>query len=110
MGEAEAMHAAFMAMCAHRDSPDDEVFQDAIDALGMACGLNSGSRFVHTRRPSMKQILEFDDAGASDEEPAKGVTVGDIRAWHDQYDNLLTSWAECRALLSLATAHNESKN
>ncbi len=29
-------HDAFMAMCAHRDSPDDEVFQEAIDALGLA--------------------------------------------------------------------------
>jgi hypothetical protein len=28
--------AAFMAMGAHRDSPDAEMFQDAIDALGMA--------------------------------------------------------------------------
>ncbi len=28
-----ALHDAFMAMCSHRDSPDDEVFQDAIDAL-----------------------------------------------------------------------------
>lgn len=34
----KAMHDAFMAMCSHRDSPDAEVFQDAIDALGMACG------------------------------------------------------------------------
>ena len=31
-----ALHAAFMAMCAQRDTPDDEVFQDAIDALGLA--------------------------------------------------------------------------
>ncbi len=31
-----ALHIAFMAMCAQRDNPDDEVFQDAIDALGMA--------------------------------------------------------------------------
>jgi len=31
-----AMHDAFMAMCAHRDKPDDELFQDAIDALGIA--------------------------------------------------------------------------
>ena len=31
-----AMHKAFMAMCAHRDSPDLEVFQDAIDELGMS--------------------------------------------------------------------------
>jgi len=31
-----AIHSAFMAMCAQRDSPDNEVFQDAIDALGLA--------------------------------------------------------------------------
>jgi hypothetical protein len=31
-----AADAAFFAMCAQRDSPDDEVFQDAIDALGVA--------------------------------------------------------------------------
>lgn len=49
---------------------------------------------------AIKPLLEFDDAGASDDEPAKGVTVGDIRAWHDQYDRVLTSWAECRDLLS----------
>lgn len=55
----------------------------------------------------MKSLLEFDDAGASDSEPVKGVTVGDIRAWHDDqelhsahYDRMLTSWAECRDLLS----------
>jgi hypothetical protein len=30
------LHDAFMAMCAHRDSPDDEVLQDEIDALGIA--------------------------------------------------------------------------
>jgi len=28
--------AAFYAMCAQRDTPDDEAFQVAIDALGMA--------------------------------------------------------------------------
>jgi uncharacterized protein YjaG (DUF416 family) len=31
-----ALHIAFMAMCAQRDSPDNEVFQNAIDALGLA--------------------------------------------------------------------------
>jgi hypothetical protein len=31
-----ALHIAFMAMCAQRDNPDAEVFQDAIDALGLA--------------------------------------------------------------------------
>lgn len=36
----------------------------------------------------MKTFLEFDDAGAQDDEPAKGVTVGDIRAWHDKYDDM----------------------
>lgn len=30
-------------------------------------------------------LLDFDDAGAGDDEPAKGVTVGDIRAWHDAF-------------------------
>jgi len=37
------------------------------------------------RLETMKSFLEFDDAGASDEEPVKGITVGDIRAWHDEY-------------------------
>jgi hypothetical protein len=27
--------------------------------------------------------LRFDDPGAQNDEPAKGVTVGDIRAWYD---------------------------
>jgi hypothetical protein len=36
-GIVTAMHNAFMAMCAQRDNPDAEVFQDAIDALGLAC-------------------------------------------------------------------------
>lgn len=31
-----AGNEAFLAMCAYRDSPDEEVFQDAIDALGAA--------------------------------------------------------------------------
>lgn len=54
-----------------------------------------------------KSFLEFNDAGAQDDEPVKGVTVGDIRAWHDEqelhsahYDRILASWAECRELLS----------
>lgn len=33
-------------------------------------------------------ILEFDDPGASDEEPVKGVTMGDIRSWYDSYAEL----------------------
>ena len=31
----------------------------------------------------MGHLLFFDDAGAHDDHPAKGVTVGHIRAWHD---------------------------
>ncbi len=30
-----AGHAAFLAMCDQRDTPDAEAFQDAIDALGL---------------------------------------------------------------------------
>lgn len=69
----------------------------------------------------MKRILDFDDPGASDDELAKGVTVGDIRAWHDclektrevaskplkehiaenmrltiAYDDICTAWAKER--------------
>lgn len=36
----------------------------------------------------MRNLLDFDDPGASDDEPAKGVTMGDIRAWFDQMDRL----------------------
>jgi hypothetical protein len=32
----EIGNATFMAMCAFRDSNDEEAFQDAIDALGVA--------------------------------------------------------------------------
>jgi hypothetical protein len=39
----------------------------------------------------MKQFLEFDDAGASDDHPAKGITIGDIRAWHDHQEKLLAA-------------------
>lgn len=31
----------------------------------------------------MKTFLSFDDAGADDDYPARNVTMGDIRAWHD---------------------------
>jgi len=31
-----AMHDAFMAMCAYRDTGNEEEFQDAIDVLGLA--------------------------------------------------------------------------
>lgn len=36
----------------------------------------------------MRDLLDFDDAGAGDDEPAKGVTIGDIRSWHDEYAKL----------------------
>ena len=55
-----------------------------------------------------RPFLDFDDAGASDEEPAKNVTIGDIRAWHDQYDMLLSSWADCRDFLSKERARVQS--
>lgn len=44
---------------------------------------------IKERLENMKiSILEFDDAGASDEEPVKGITMGHIRAWHDSYVEL----------------------
>jgi hypothetical protein len=36
----------------------------------------------------MKQPLDFDDAGASDDEPVRGVLMGHIRQWHDQAERL----------------------
>lgn len=36
----------------------------------------------------MKALLEFDDVGAADDESVKGITVGDIRAWHDRIEAL----------------------
>jgi hypothetical protein len=47
-GEIERLQAAgdaaFYAMCAYRDSPDKEVFQDAIDALGGALSVEGRRR------------------------------------------------------------------
>lgn len=39
----------------------------------------------------MKPLLDFDDAGAADDHPARGVTVGDIRAWYDEMEQLQAS-------------------
>lgn len=36
----------------------------------------------------MRPVLDFDDAGAKDDEPTKGVLVGDIREWHDEIKRL----------------------
>jgi hypothetical protein len=36
----------------------------------------------------MRPLLDFDDAGAQDDHPARGVTCGDIRAWHDEIERL----------------------
>jgi hypothetical protein len=49
----EALYDAFMAMCSHRDNPDDEVFQDAIDALGLACEIDAA--LSDTAEPAIKQ-------------------------------------------------------
>ena len=43
----------------------------------------------------MRDLLDFDDAGASNDEPAKGVTVGDIRAWHDKIDAMSYALSRC---------------
>lgn len=36
----------------------------------------------------LRYILSFDDPGAADDHLAKGVTVGDIRMWHDTIEEL----------------------
>jgi hypothetical protein len=36
----------------------------------------------------MRDPLDFDDAGADDDEPAKGITIGDVRAWHDEMQSM----------------------
>jgi hypothetical protein len=44
-----------------------------------------------------KSLLDFDDAGASDDEPVKGVTVGDIRAWFDERERFRAALQCCAA-------------
>lgn len=39
----------------------------------------------------MRPLLDFDDAGAGDDEPTKGVLVGHIREWHDEMERLKTA-------------------
>lgn len=36
----------------------------------------------------MRPLLDFDDAGAGDDHPAKDVKVGHIREWHDEMERL----------------------
>ena len=43
----------------------------------------------------MRELLEFDVAGASDDEPAKGVTLGDIRAWHNKFEEVFYALSRC---------------
>jgi hypothetical protein len=51
----------------------------------------------------MRDLLDFDDAGAGDDEPTKGVLIGHIREWHDEMDRLriaihgvcLFNWSDC---------------
>lgn len=38
----------------------------------------------------MRKLLDFDDAGAADDHPAKGVCIGDVRAWHDEMERMRT--------------------
>src|SRR5882724_13719543 len=47
---------------------------------GQGRGARSREAFI------MKQFLDFDDPGAQDDEPVKGLTMGDIRAWHDRFE------------------------
>lgn len=53
----------------------------------------------------MKPLLEFDDPGANDDEPAKGVTVGDIRAWYDEIERLRRDCAELYQVIGTMAEH-----
>ncbi len=53
----------------------------------------------------MRAILDFDDAGACDDEPAKGVTVGDVRAWHDEIKRLNYALCALRQTALSAVGH-----
>jgi hypothetical protein len=62
----------------------------------------------------MKPLLDFDDAGATDDHPAKGVTVGDIRAWYDEFERLRgenrTLFEEHRIAMSLLRENTNTLN
>jgi hypothetical protein len=45
----------------------------------------------------MRSLLDFDDAGANDDEPVKGVTAGDIRAWFDERQRYRDALIVCAA-------------
>lgn len=47
------------------------------------------------RRPP----LDFDDAGAHDHHPARGVAIGDIRAWHDEIERLRAALRNVRCYI-----------
>lgn len=46
-----------------------------------------------------RELLDFDDAGAEDDHPAKGVTVGDIRGWFDEIEQLHAALQEARIVM-----------
>ena len=69
----------------------------------------------------MKSLLDFDDAGAQDDHPARGVTVGDIRAWFDEIERLRQAlrelefyetdpWARNKIRTALSSTEREIPN
>jgi hypothetical protein len=59
--------AAFLAMCSYRDSPDLEVFQDAIDALGMALSDEHGADYERMCKNEELQMQRAIKAEAENE-------------------------------------------
>jgi hypothetical protein len=57
---------------------------------GCACDRCQGRPLSRSRKPVKlsTEIIGFDDAGAGDDHPVKGVTVGHIRRWFDQVEKL----------------------
>lgn len=45
------------------------------------------------------EIINFDDAGADDDHPVKGITMGHIRRWFDRAEEFELARAELAALI-----------
>jgi hypothetical protein len=56
---------------------------------------------------TIRRPLDFNDAGAGDDEPVKGVLQGHIREWHDELDRLTRQLAEAQGVIETLVADIE---
>lgn len=98
----EAMHDAFMAMCSHRDSPDDEVFQDAIDALGLACGVADALTLAQPQAVVNQAPSEFDIAVMKERDALRAVALEFIAKVDQGAARSISTYAAFKAALALS--------